>query len=176
MDSKKLIVLALDPGTTTGWALYYRGQIISGVVVLDSKRIEGPGMRIVRLETFLDRIEMEYGMPTLVMYEEVRRHLGTHAAHFYGAYTGLIQKWCEDRKIEYTSVPVQTIKAFALGPSREKKREKSKAEMVRAANSVFGKKIKDDNEADACFILACGMKRDLNIDILKKEERSYEEN
>ncbi|MBI4151534.1 hypothetical protein HY496_01070 [Candidatus Woesearchaeota archaeon] len=164
-------VLAIDTAARTGWAIYHNKKITSGAISLDSKRIEGPGMRLVRLTSFLDKIEMDYGKPQLVVTEEVRHHLGVSAAHWYGSYCGVIQMWCEERKIDYTGAAVQSVKAFALGNHRAKDRKNSKKEMVTRAQELFGKHIKDDNEADACLILAWAVNDVFHINLLDEKNK-----
>lgn len=100
-------------------------------------------MRLLRFERFL--IEALQGV-TLIAYEEVRRHLGTDAAHIYGALTGEIQKQGEVRKIPYYAVPVGTIKKFATG-----KGNADKATMVAAGAKLWGQVLPED-ETDARFI------------------------
>ena len=168
-------VVAIDPGSSCGWARYLDGTVISGVENLTPKRIEGPGMRLIRLEALLDRLTEK--TCDLLVFEEVRRHMGVQAAHAYGAYTGIIKMWCEKNKIQFTSIPVQTIKACAINtlpeslrPQRVKrghkraKRAINTKEPVRiAAEMKFGKKMPLNDEADACWILVVGLKQYCNI-------------
>jgi hypothetical protein len=50
-------ILALDLGTTTGWALRSRdGQIAHGFVSFKSQRFEGGGMRYLRFKRWLSEI------------------------------------------------------------------------------------------------------------------------
>ena len=46
-------ILALDLGSTCGWALRPDGRLESGVQVFDLKRGESPGMRFVRFSAWL---------------------------------------------------------------------------------------------------------------------------
>ena len=79
-----------------------------------------------------------------VVYEEVRRPLGTDAAHIYGGLQATLTKWCEQYKVPYSPIPVATIKKFATG-----KGNASKQDMLDAANGRFT----DDNECDAYWML-----------------------
>ena len=48
--------LALDLGTTTGWAIAAAdGQILSGTVSFRPSRYDGGGMRYLRFRAWLDR-------------------------------------------------------------------------------------------------------------------------
>jgi hypothetical protein len=82
-----------------------------------------------------------------VYFEEVRRHLGTAAAHAYGGYLAHLTAWCEEHNIPYQGVPVGTIKRHATG-----KGTSSKADMI-AAMVAKGHAPGDDNEADALALM-----------------------
>lgn len=103
-------------------------------------------MRLLRFERQLN--EALQGV-NLIAYEEVRRHMGTDAAHIYGALTGEIQKQGEVRGIPYYAIPVGTIKKFATG-----KGNADKEAMVAAALRRWGAVLTHD-EADARFIALC---------------------
>jgi hypothetical protein len=141
---KRPALLALDLGTSTGWAARRPdGAILSGVASFKPGRYEGAGMRYLRFAQWLDRLDM----PSAVFFEEVRRHRGVDAAHCYGGLLATLTAWCEARGIPYAGVPVGTIKAHATG-----KGNASKEAMV-AAMVAKGFQPADDNEADALAIL-----------------------
>ncbi len=76
------IILSLDLGTTTGWALQNKDrQITSGTISFKPQRFEGGGMRYLRFLEWLDEILEIAGKLDAVVFEEVHRHLGTAAAH-----------------------------------------------------------------------------------------------
>ena len=137
-------ILAIDPGTHCGYAL---SPFMSGVWDLSPRRHEGGGMRFFRLRNYL--IKACEGV-NLVVYEEVRRHLGTDAAQIYGGIIAIISEHCELKKIDYQGVPVQTIKKFATG-----KGNSNKEVMLAAARAKWPQlNIVDDNQGDALFLLA----------------------
>src|SRR3712207_6227096 len=104
-------VLALDLGTSTGWALRGRdGGITSGTMAFRPGRFEGGGMRYLRFAGWLAEIAMRAHGVQRVVFEEVRRHAGTDAAHVYGGFLGTLTSWCEEHRIPYEGVPVGTIK------------------------------------------------------------------
>ena len=71
-------VLALDLGTTTGWALEAPdGLITSGTVSFRPARYDGGGMRYLRFVNWLTELEHAAGPIGAIHYEEVRRHIGT---------------------------------------------------------------------------------------------------
>ncbi|MCA3585586.1 MAG: hypothetical protein IM626_13575 [Phenylobacterium sp.] len=141
------VILALDLGTTTGWALPSMGMITSGCLSLKSSRFDGGGMRYLRFRRWLEHLQVDAGPIGAVYFEEVRRHVGTDAAHVYGGLLGQLTAWCEEHGIAYQGVPVGTIKAFATGRGNA-----DKAAMIAAVKSR-GFSPADDNEADAIAIL-----------------------
>ena len=141
-------ILALDLGTTTGWALVSRdGSITSGSQSFKPQRFEGGGMRFLRFKRWLTDIKQCNNGIDQVVFEEVRRHVGVDAAHAYGGFMGQLTAWCEHHQIPYQGVPVGTIKKHATG-----KGNASKDEMV-AAVRARGHAPADDNEADAIGLL-----------------------
>ena len=141
-------ILALDLGTTTGWALMTRdGSITSGTESFKPHRFEGGGMRFLRFKRWLTEIKQTSDGIDAVYFEEVRRHLGVDAAHAYGGFMAHLTAWCEHHQIPYQGVPVGTIKKHATG-----KGNASKGEMIAAAK-VRGHFPADDNETDALALL-----------------------
>lgn len=134
--------LALDLGTTTGWALGASG-FHSGTISLKPSRFEGGGMRFLRFRRWLEEI----GRVDAVYFEEVRRHRGVDAAHVYGGLMGQLTAWCEETSIPYLGVPVGTIKRHATGKGNADK------EAMIAAVKARGHAPADDNEADAIALL-----------------------
>ncbi|NVO05710.1 MAG: hypothetical protein HXX19_07120 [Rhodoferax sp.] len=151
-------ILALDLGTTTGWALRSaQGPIAHGFVSFKSQRFEGGGMRYLRFRCWLDDLRNTVGRSGESMgidalyFEEVRRHLGVDAAHVYGGLLATLTAWCEHHQIPYQGVPVGTIKRHATG-----KGNASKAEVIASIRSL-GHPVTDDNEADALALLHCAL-------------------
>ena len=144
----RLVILALDLGTTTGWAMQdTEGQIIHGISGFKPQRFEGGGMRFLRFKRWLSEIKTLSGDIHAVYFEEVRRHVGVDAAHVYGGLMATLTAWCEHHNIPYQGVPVGTIKKHATGRGNA-----SKDEMISAMRAL-GFPINDDNEADALALL-----------------------
>lgn len=142
------ILLALDLGTMTGWALRNQpGRIVSGTAHFRPRRFEGGGMRYLRFERWLNETRNVTGGLDAVYFEEVRRHAGVDAAHAYGGFLAQLTAWCEHHGIPYEGVPVGTIKHFITGKGNAKK------EQVIAAVKALGHNPEDDNEADALALL-----------------------
>lgn len=142
-----MAVLALDLGTKTGFA--YRsesGVVISGTQNLTPKRFESSAMRFIRFIEFLDQMNGEHKLEH-IGYEEVRRHVGTDAAHTYGGFMSHLLSWCEKNDVPCEAYPVGTIKKFWTG-----KGNASKDMMIQEAHDR-GFVVTDDNAADALAIL-----------------------
>ena len=140
-------LLALDLGTSAGWALHNTAGVTSGTVSLKHTRYDGGGMRFLRFRRWLEQLDLEAGPFEAVYFEEVRRHAGTDAAHVYGGLLATLTAWCEEYLVAYQGVPVGTIKRFVTG-----KGNADKAAMVDAIRAK-GFSPTDDNEADAIAIL-----------------------
>ena len=141
-------LLALDLGTTTGWALRAPdGLITSGTASFRPCRYDGGGMRYLRFTNWLTEMDRLSGPIATIWFEEVRRHAGTDAAHVFGGLMASLTSWAELRGIPYQGVPVGTIKKHAAGKGNAPKQA-----MIDAARAR-GFCPADDNEADAIAIL-----------------------
>lgn len=145
-------ILALDLGTTTGWALLSSdGIVTSGTVSFKPSRYDGGGMRYLRFKGWLDQVRTYAGRIDAIHFEEVRRHVGVDAAHLYGGFLATLATWCEHEMIPFQGVPVGTIKRFITGKGNADKSAVIEAVKARGFNPV------DDNEADAIAILLWAM-------------------
>ena len=145
---KQSVILALYLGTTTGWAMALPdGGIVSGIVLFRPNRFEGGGMRYLRFTDWLVGIAMMTNGLHRVVFEEVRRHAGTDAAHAYGGFLATLTGWCEEHEVPYQGVPVGTIKRFIAAKGNADKAA------VMSAVRERGYSPADDNEADAIAIL-----------------------
>ena len=141
-------ILALDLGTTTGWALRGSdGTITSGTTGFRPQRFEGGGMRFLRFKRWLSELKDMTGGIHALYFEEVRRHVSTDAAHAYGGFLATLTAWCEHHQIPYQGVPVGTIKKHAAGKGNASKDD------VLSAMRALGHAPADDNEADALALL-----------------------
>ncbi|MEI4234781.1 crossover junction endodeoxyribonuclease RuvC [Roseovarius sp. D22-M7] len=141
-------ILALDLGTTTGWAIRdHDGLITSGTARFKPGRYDGGGMRYLRFTNWLTEIDRLSGPLATIWFEEVRRHAGTDASHVYGGLMATLTAWAELRGIPYAGVPVGTIKRHATGKGNAPKQAMIDAARARGFSPA------DDNEADAIAIL-----------------------
>lgn len=145
-------VLAIDLGTTTGWALRTSGATISDSMNLSGGRYEGGGMRFLRFRSWLTEVHSRTPLK-LVVYEEVRAHKGTAAAHIYGGLQAVLTSFLEEHGVPYEGIPVGTIKKFIAGSGNAGK------PAVMAAVRDLGFSPKDDNEADAIALLMLALER-----------------
>jgi Holliday junction resolvasome RuvABC endonuclease subunit len=147
-NRQALHILALDLGTTTGWAFHScLGLITSGTVSFKPGRFEGGGMRYLRFQGWLDEMLLLTERLDAIYFEEVRRHSSTDAAHVYGGFLSHLTAWCEKQTIPYQGVPVGTIKKHITGSGNAGK------EAVIKAVQTLGYHPQDDNEADALSLL-----------------------
>jgi Holliday junction resolvasome RuvABC endonuclease subunit len=138
--------LALDLGTTTGWSVGdWSNHSIkkSGSINFKPTRFQSHGQRYVEFKKFLISVFNEYGLQHC-FYEEVRKHIGTDAAHVYGGYVATLQSWCIENNIQYSGTPVGTIKKHITG-----KGNAGKEDVIMAVKQKLNIFPKDDNEADA---------------------------
>jgi Holliday junction resolvasome RuvABC endonuclease subunit len=138
------MLLALDLGTKTGWAVSSNAGITYGMQEFKNDRFSGGGMRFLKFEKWL----MGLPKPAQVVFEEVRRHAATDAAHVYGGLMAVVTKWCEAEGIPYQGVPVGTIKKYWAGKGNAKKDV-----MIAEAKKRGYKDVEDDNTADALALL-----------------------
>ena len=142
-----ITILSLDLGTTTGWAIYDDiGKITSGSVSFKDTPFDSKSSRYTKFRKFLNEIQKEHHIDQII-YEVVRRHMGTLAGQIYGGFMATLQTFGDDYEIEYLGFPVQTIKKFITGKGNAGKDE------VIAAVKDKGHWPKDDNEADAIALL-----------------------
>ncbi|MDK9720410.1 MAG: hypothetical protein OEL53_04415 [Rhodospirillales bacterium] len=140
--------LALDLGTTTGWAMRLAdGIIVSGTVAFKPGRYEGGGIRFLRFHSWLEEMLRQAPALSAVYFEEVRQHAGTDAAHIYGGFLAHLSAWCEQKRIPYQGVPVATIKRHVTGKGNADKKAVIDSVKSRGFNPA------DDNEADAIALL-----------------------
>ncbi len=138
-------ILCVDIGTTCGWALLAKGRVVSGSFDMRPAEHEGVGIRFLRFRReFLNNFKAVRE----IFYEEVRRHEGTHAAHIYGGFWGVLTGWCEEHSIPCKGVEVAAIKKHVTGKGNARKAE------IIAAMEKRGFAVRDDNEADALALLS----------------------
>ncbi len=154
-NNRNKTILALDLGTTTGWAVNCKdsGRISSGVAYFKPQRFEGGGMRYLRFTKWLREMDLLLDGIDCIYFEEVRRHLGVDAAHTYGGLLSHLTAWCEEEKIPYLGIPVGTIKKHITS-----KGNAGKSEIMNEIKKLGFNPV-DDNEADALALLDLVIKK-----------------
>lgn len=140
-------MLALDLGKQTGWAILYNGVIYSGSESFHASRFSGGGMPFLKFRRWLNEIKEKFPNIEIIYFEEVRRHLGTDAAHIYGGFLAHLSAWCEEHGVPYQGIPVKTIKRFIAGNGNASKEKVIEEVKKTGFNPV------DDNEADALALM-----------------------
>lgn len=147
------MILALDLGTSTGWAIGHKNAhkpVASGTQSFAPRRFDGGGMRYLRFRRWLDEMAIiEAGVKPRVekvVFEEVRAHKGVDAAHVYGGLMAILMSWCEELTIPCEGIPVGHIKKFATG-----KGNSPKDKMIESCRALGFSPV-DDNEADAIHL------------------------
>lgn len=147
-------ILALDLGTKTGWAVSTaHSGIISGTHKNRTSAKDHKGVVWNRFYYFLDAMNDRHQI-SLIVYEDVMNHAGVLAAHAYGGYLAILEKFAADKLITIEGVGVGTIKKHATGRGNAKKEE-----MI-AAMTAKGYNPSDDNEADALALLHLVLERE----------------
>ncbi|WP_341815311.1 hypothetical protein [Wolbachia endosymbiont (group B) of Aricia artaxerxes] len=93
-------ILTLDLGKQTGWAILTDGIIESGSKGFHGSRFSGGGMCFLNFRNWLNSLKDI----SAVYFEEVRRHLGTDAAHCYGGFLAVLSAWCEEHHVPYNQL------------------------------------------------------------------------
>lgn len=141
-------ILALDLGTTTGFAMISNGNIKSYSKSFKASRFESVNRRFPKFRDHLQDLHNNLLLGISIIYfEEVRRHIGTDAAHCYGGFFAALTMFCDDNDIPYQGIGVGTIKKHITGKGNANK------EKVIKAVQELGHNPKDDNEADAIALL-----------------------
>ena len=155
------MILGIDLGNKCGIAFAGNSgerTYMSEIHAFDKKKMLGfkkktlqAGVRYSMFKRVLIKI-LSVDKQNKVFYEDVRRHLGTQAAHVYGGYLAILQMVCAEHSIALNGIPVGTIKKHATGNGRA-----TKQMMIDAAREKLNYKGNDDNEADALWILDAGI-------------------
>lgn len=141
-------ILALDLGTSCGWAMKSEGKITSGVWDLKPSKFDSHGVRFLKFRRHLE-LELVIGSIQKVYYEAVRHHIGIDAAQMYGGYVSQVQLICHEYDLPYEGIPVQTIKKHATGSGNADKKM-----MIEAAIKKFKTvNIINDDHADGLHLL-----------------------
>ena len=166
-------ILAIDPGTTTGWAIGYNwdSEILHGTQKFVKEQGESDGIRFIKFRRWLEKIVRELpkyrngGKKIDLVVYEMPLHRGGAATRLLVGMMGLLQAFCAEYGIEYAQVKVGTLKKFATGKGNSNKdvmgiklaQHIMKHTRIEYNPSPFDQDgnfiITDDNEVDAIWIL-----------------------
>ena len=142
-------ILAIDIGTTTGWARAgCDGRVASGSESFAPRRMEAAGQRWLKFRAFLNDQRVAGGEIHAIYFEDVKQHAGTLAAHVYGGFLAMLEMWCAANNVPLKPVGVGVVKKHWTG-----KGNADKAAMCETARAR-GFRPRDSNEADALAILS----------------------
>lgn len=144
-------IVAIDPGTVSGWAVGERGKPDAvGVWKLPRPKRERRGPRFVMFRELAGAL-IDAGPTSLVVYERIMRHEGTDAAHVYGGLVALLMDVCEVRGIPYAGYLPHHLKQHATGHGNAHKPAIVASAQARACWRRLN--VEDDNAADALWLL-----------------------
>jgi len=103
-------------------------------------------MRYLRFQNYL--IALAARGAEMIVFEEVRHHVGTAAAHVYGGLVAMITAVCEAHEYQYTSVPIGTWKKAVCGKGNIKP-----ADYLAFVQENMASSCKTEDEAAALCIL-----------------------
>ena len=123
-----MIVLALDLGTSTGWAIAWPGDAIRehGTQSFATAGHERDGVRFQRFRAWLHEMKRTFDARqdpiARVVYERVDFIVPgqVYAAHCWGGFWAHLTAWCEHHQIDYEGIAVGTIKKAVAGNGRAK--------------------------------------------------------
>lgn len=146
-------IIAVDPGSVTGWALDGRSGAtnIAALKAAPRKGRPEPEPEYVRCGNLWGLLDVLYeGVPVTVVCEGAAGFMkGKHAVRVSNELRGVVKAWCAIRGARYVEVQPQDLQRFAAGRCQV-----PKDEMVRLARERYGYQGSDDNTADALHLLA----------------------
>lgn len=150
-----MVTIGMDLGARTGISIIYKDQIRTHETFFKPKKGEMEAAKYVHFLSHVGELLWLWTSPkfeTRVYYEYVARHLGTKAAHAFGAYRMILLMACYEREIPCEILSVQAIKKAATEKGNAKKEV-----MIEAAKNRFNPPWElTDNEADSMWIAYLG--------------------
>lgn len=149
------VIIGLDLGTHCGWCIMHgRRHVDSGTwKLLTRKQGEHRGQRWLRFADALaatyDRAREMFPQSKIVIaFEEVRRHVGTIAAHVYGGLLSHVEMFSAlHPEVEVVPIGVSKWKKIATGNGAAKKDQ-----YIAAVNSRFNKRLAMKHEDEAAAL------------------------
>jgi hypothetical protein len=144
-----LNILALDLGTTVGWAMSdSNGKIVGGATSIAGKFGE-PAIRWLNFRQFLSDRRNSISDIHACYYERMTYAPNQHnTASVYGALEALLHIWCHTNKIRFQCVSPKSIKKYWVGNGNAKKEDMLCVARERGFTPI------DHNHADAIALLS----------------------
>ena len=141
-------LLAIDPGSSCGWAVRTAAGIVaSGVWNLAPRRGDSPGMRYLKLRSRLTDVKDRFPGLDVIAVEQAHHRGGAATEYAIGIVTH-VQSWCAEVGVEHLVLNTSAVKRAATGRGNA-----DKAAMVAAAEHRWpGWSPTTDDEADARWI------------------------
>lgn len=142
-----MIILALDPSRSTGWALFQNGVTTIGTQRFKRDKTERPGMDFIRFGGWLEEMNKLCVRPVdLIVFEEP--HLrGKNATYLLVGFMTKIKEFAAKYHADIDSEHTGTLKKWATGMGNA-----TKDDMVDEAKRR-GFSPQNDDEADAVLLL-----------------------
>ncbi|MDR5813339.1 polynucleotidyl transferase [Caballeronia sp. LZ033] len=160
MASGSRNILAIDIGTTCGWALRdSNDKRRGGSISFSARKTDGAGQRWLKFTAHLSALKREVGDLHAIYYEHVMAHgtkdrPNTIAAHVYGGFLAQLEIFCDVNRIRLEPVGVGEVKKHWTGKGNAKK------DAMVAEAKRRGLRVEDDNHADALAILDLAIARE----------------
>ncbi len=147
-----MCILAVDPGTKTGWTLTDGTRYETGLWNLATKAktktrpAELKYFRLLKLWGHLGAMHAKYNLGIIVCEGAAGFMRGKAAIEASHKFRAVIELFCAIHVVELVMIEPNDLKFYALG-----KRSGEKSEMIAAANRL-GYEGNEDNEADSYLI------------------------
>lgn len=136
-------ILALDPAEKFGWAI---SRNLYGTWSFKLSRDESFAMKLIRMKAKLKEI-IETEKIDIVVFERPSGRMPA-AIMSHAKFVAIVEIYCTENNIPYKGYSANEIKKFASG-----KGNCNKQVMLEEAKRQLGYPGKDDNEADALWLL-----------------------
>lgn len=149
------LIFAADLGLNMGWAVLdvdTGERVDSGTFRLANKKGDHVSARWARAVECLEDKITYYDLVERVVYEKVRRHQGTDAAHVYGALEAALQTACCSINLTPEPVEITVWKKAAVGNGGAKQ-----AVYVPAIAKLFKLKLNVEKNEDEAAALGVGL-------------------
>lgn len=149
------VVLALDIGTTMGWAVGRNAVIEASAVISWKFPNAHPGLKFIKFNNWL----LKFRGVDEIFYEDVPRFMSRDAARVYNGFLAVLEMFAAANNIRLSKMLAPSVKKEFTGKGRADKL--TMCEFAHNLGWAGGKKGTDEchDEADACAIYYAILKR-----------------